>query len=150
MTKVNTVYLFIPVQSFCNNLETFICSIWIHFIQTPSVCQWVKYAVPGNIIMKLHYWVHIQSYRFTISLAICSESWYASCLTRITSLYSTNKELQIRRQQLLCIYRLCKAHLVIKLNLGLHKLSSLSSLIETNSAASWEDSWCGAELPSLG
>lgn len=97
--KVKTVYLFIPVQSYCNNLETFICSIWIHFIQTLSVCQWVKYAVPGNIIMKLRYWVHIQSCRFTLSLAICSESWYASCLTRITSLYSTNKELQICRQQ---------------------------------------------------
>lgn len=86
MIKVNTVDLFIPVQSFYNNLETFICSIWIHFIQTLSLFQWVKYAVPGNIIMKLHYWVHIQSYRFTLSLTICSESWYASCLTRITSL----------------------------------------------------------------
>lgn len=116
--KVKTVYLFIPVQSYCNNLETFICSIWIHFIQTLPVCQWVKYAVPGNIIMKLRYWVHIQSYRFTLSLAICSESWHTSCLTRITFLYSKNKELQICRQQTVVYIQITKSPCCYQIEFG--------------------------------
>lgn len=77
--------------------------------------------------MKLSYWGHIQSYRFTLRYAVHFESWLASCVTKTTSLYSSNKELYICHQKTAMQVQIMKSPPYYQTELG--TLQTLITLI---------------------